>query len=76
MVQENIAAHDLSALRRTVSAGEAMNPVVADKWTRATGVPVAEAYGQTETLMTALTTTEVTPKLGSMGMAAPASPWR
>ena len=71
VVQEDIATHDLSALRRTVSAGEAMNPVVADKWTRATGVPVAEAYGQTETLMTALTTTDVEPKLGSMGTAAP-----
>lgn len=71
VVQEDIAAHDLSALRRTVSAGEAMNPVVAEKWTAATGVPVAEAYGQTETLMTALTTTDVAPKLGSMGVAAP-----
>lgn len=71
VVQEDIAAHDLSALRRTVSAGEAMNPVVAAKWTKATGVPVAEAYGQTETLMTALTTTDVEPKLGSMGRAAP-----
>ncbi|MDF1794037.1 MAG: acyl-CoA synthetase [Thalassobaculaceae bacterium] len=71
VVQEDIAAFDLSALRRTVSAGEAMNPVVAAKWTAATGVPVAEAYGQTETLMTALTTTDVAPKLGSMGVAAP-----
>jgi len=71
VVQEEIGDHDLSALRRTVSAGEAMNPVVADKWTAATGVPVAEAYGQTETLMTALTTTELEPKLGSMGVAAP-----
>jgi len=71
VVQEDIAAHDLSALRRTVSAGEAMNPVVAEKWTAATGVPVAEAYGQTETLMTALTTADIAPKLGSMGVAAP-----
>lgn len=71
VVQEDIADYDLSALRRTVSAGEAMNPVVAEKWTAATGVPVAEAYGQTETLMTTLTTTDMAPKLGSMGVAAP-----
>lgn len=71
VVQENISTHALSALRRTVSAGEAMNPVVAEKWTAATGVPVAEAYGQTETLMTALTTTDIEPRLGSMGVAAP-----
>ncbi len=71
VVQEDVAAHDLSALRRTVSAGEAMNPVVAEKWTALTGVPVAEAYGQTETLMTALTTTDTAPRLGSMGRAAP-----
>lgn len=71
VVGEAIETYDLSALRRTVSAGEAMNPTVAAAWKKATGLDVHEAYGQTETLMTSLTIKGVAPKLGSMGVAAP-----
>jgi len=71
LVEEDIAAFDLSALRRTVSSGEAMNPAVAAKWKRAVGVDVAEAYGQTETLMIALNMTVSAPRHGSMGTSAP-----
>lgn len=73
VVQERISDHDLSALRRTVSAGEAMNPAVAEKWKAATGLGVAEAYGQTETLMIALTLAGTDIRVGSMGVAAPGS---
>ncbi len=73
VVQEKISDHDLSALRRTVSAGEAMNPAVAEKWKAATGLGVAEAYGQTETLMIALTLAGADIRVGSMGVAAPGS---
>ena len=73
IVQEDISSHDLSALRRTVSAGEAMNPAVAEKWTAATGMGVAEAYGQTETLMIALTLAGSDIRVGSMGVSAPGS---
>lgn len=73
VIQEDIAVHDLSALRHTVSAGEAMNPAVANAWRAATGLSVAEAYGQTETLMTALTLVGAEVRVGSMGMAAPGS---
>lgn len=71
VVQEDVAAHDLSALRCTVSAGEAMNPAVAARWREATGVEVAEAYGQTEALMVALNIAGEPVKPGSMGLAAP-----
>jgi len=71
LVQENVSAFDISALRRTVTAGEAMNVAVAGAWKTATGLDVAEAYGQTETLMTLLTLVGMTPRIGSMGVAAP-----
>ena len=64
---------DLSALRRTVSAGEAMNPAVLDRWERTTGLRVAEAYGQTETLMTVLNRPGDPVKPGSMGTPSPGS---
>ena len=73
VVAEDVAAHDLGALRRTVSSGEAMNPEVAGQWKAATGLDVAEAYGQTETLMTALTLTGLDVQVGSMGVSAPGS---
>lgn len=71
LVAEDIGAYDLSALRRTVSAGEAMNPVVAEKWKAATGVDVAEAFGQTEALMVALNMVGHELRLGSMGLPGP-----
>lgn len=71
VVDEDLSAHDLSALRRTVSAGESMNPVVAERWQRATGIRVDEAYGQTEALMLVLNYPDEPLKVGSMGLPAP-----
>lgn len=73
VLNENVKSFDLSALRRTVSAGEAVNPVVAERWERATGSKIAEAYGQTETLMLALNIPGEPIKYGSMGLSAPGS---
>jgi acetyl-CoA synthetase len=52
-----------------VTAGEALNPAVASRWMDATGIAVAEAYGQTETLMTLINSAGVSPRIGSMGVA-------
>lgn len=71
VLDEDIGAYDLSALRRTVTAGEAMSPVIGERWERATGSKIAEAYGQTETLMTALNYPDTPVRYGSMGLAAP-----
>lgn len=73
IVNVDFGAHDLSALRRTVSAGEAMNPAVAEKWRDLTGLTVSEAYGQTETLMTVLNIPGEPVKFGSMGLPSPGS---
>ncbi len=71
VVDENVKAYDLTALRRTVSAGEAMNPVVAEAWEQATGVKVSEAYGLTESLMVVLNYPSEPVKYGSMGRPQP-----
>ncbi|MEZ5817999.1 MAG: AMP-binding protein [Hyphomicrobiaceae bacterium] len=68
---EDTSAYDLSALRRTVSAGEAVSPVAAERWQKATGCLVSEAYGQTEALMMVLNYPSEPVRLGSMGLPQP-----
>lgn len=73
VVNEDFTRHDLSPLRRTVSAGEAMSPVIAARWKERTGITVSEAYGQTEALMIVLNYPGEPVKLGSMGRPSPGS---
>lgn len=60
-------------LRLAVSAGESVNPEVARRWIEQTGIPLVEAYGQTETLMTVANQAASVQKPGSMGRALPGS---
>ncbi len=71
VADQDIAAHDLAALRHTVSAGETLNAAVAQKWRDRTGIPILEAYGQTETLMTLLNYPCTEVRDGSMGLPLP-----
>ena len=71
LIYEEVGAHDLSALRRTVSAGETLNPEVADRWTELTGAPTHEGYGQTESLMSVHNYPCTPGKAGSMGLPLP-----
>ena len=73
VVNEDVGRYDLSALRRTVSAGEATNPAIAEKWEKASGVRVDEAYGQTEVLMLVHNYPGEPVKYGSMGRPSPGS---
>jgi len=73
VVDADFSGHDLSALRRTVSAGEAMSPVIAARWEERTGMMVSEAYGQTEALMLVLNYPGEPVKPGSMGRPSPGS---
>lgn len=52
ILDQPMGAFDLSHLRRTVSAGETLSESAARKWKERTDHDVAEAYGQTESLMT------------------------
>lgn len=71
IVNECFDSHDLSRLRRALSAGEAVNPEVVRRWQAATAVPLIEAYGQTETLMTIANSVSNASKPGSMGLPLP-----
>ncbi len=73
VVNEVQSRNDLGRLRRVVTAGEAMNPVVAERWEAATGIRVDEAYGQTEALMVALNYPGEPVRYGSMGRPSPGS---
>lgn len=71
LASEDISKLDLSALRRTISAGEAVSPVIAERWERTTGCQVSEAYGQTEALMMVLNYPSEPLRYGSMGRPQP-----
>ena len=70
-VVHEVKRGDLPALRRVVTAGEAMNPAVAERWEAATGIRIDEAYGQTEVLMVALNYPGEPVRYGSMGLPSP-----
>ena len=71
LVNEDLSAYDLSALRLTVSAGETVNPEIVRRWREKCGVPLLDGYGQTETLMTVLNYPFLPVKPGSMGKPLP-----
>ena len=71
LVFEDVTRHDLSKLRRTVSAGETLNPEIATRWSELTGAPCHEAYGQTETLMSIHNYPCMPMKPGSAGLPLP-----
>jgi acyl-coenzyme A synthetase/AMP-(fatty) acid ligase len=71
VVNEVSSRADLGRLRRVVTAGEALNPAVAQRWERATGIRIDEAYGQTEALMMTLNYPGEPVRYGSMGRPAP-----
>lgn len=71
LVQEDLKPFDFSALRLAVSAGETVNPEIVRRWQGLTGIPLLDAYGQTETLMTVLNYPFMPVKPGSMGRPLP-----
>ena len=71
MIREDFSKYDLSSLEWCTTAGEAMNPSVANRIKELTGVTIYEGFGQTETTMTLGTFPWVKPKPGSMGKPNP-----
>lgn len=66
-IHEDLSQYDLSNLTYAVTAGEALNPEVYEKFLAATGLKLREAFGQTETTATLGTFSWMEPKPGSMG---------
>src|SRR5436309_2818592 len=49
MLAKTADLHPIGALRRMVSAGEALNPKIIDVFREALGLAISDGYGQTET---------------------------
>jgi acyl-coenzyme A synthetase/AMP-(fatty) acid ligase len=60
-----------ASLRRLVAAGEALDPETLDRWRDATGLPILDGYGQTETAHLTAPPDEGEPRPGSMGRPLP-----
>ena len=71
IMQGNVADYDLSSLEYSVTAGEALNPDLFEKWHERTGLFLTEGFGQTETVVTVCNTVGMIPKPGSMGRPLP-----
>ncbi|WP_339951301.1 AMP-binding protein [uncultured Albimonas sp.] len=74
MLGEDVAAHDLSRLRLSITAGESLDAPTAERWMRLSGTKFLESYGQTESFMSVANfpCTEIRP--GSMGLPMPGFP--
>lgn len=66
-----VDGHDLSSLKHTGIAGEALSPNTYDLWLEHTGLRLMEAFGQTETPPIIGTWEGYIPKPGSMGVPSP-----
>jgi acyl-coenzyme A synthetase/AMP-(fatty) acid ligase len=71
LVQADLSAYDLSALRHCTSAGEPLNPEVIRAWREGTGLTVYDGYGQTETTCLVANYRAVEVRPGSMGLPVP-----
>ncbi|MBQ4086629.1 MAG: AMP-binding protein, partial [Clostridia bacterium] len=71
LIKQDLSKYDLSSIHHATTAGEALNPEVFYKFEQATGLRIAEGFGQTEmTLGIAnLVGTELKP--GAMGKPVP-----
>ncbi|MCW3012262.1 MAG: Acyl-CoA synthetase [Solirubrobacterales bacterium] len=72
LVQTDLKAHDLSALRHCTSAGEPLNAEVLRVWAEGVdGLTVFDGYGQTETTCLVANYRAVPVRPGSMGKPVP-----
>ena len=66
-----LAAHDISSLRKCVSAGETLPRATFDAWFRATGLKLIDGIGGTEVLHIYISAVEEEIRPGSTGRAIP-----
>ena len=71
MLQENVAAYDLSSIENFATAGEPLNGEVTIQWERLTGKKIREGFGQTEGPVLLATYPWIEPRPGSMGKPSP-----
>src|SRR6266700_6244982 len=71
LIQADLAAADVSALRECVAAGEPLNPEVIEQVRKAWGITVRDGFGQTETTAQVGNTPGQIVRAGSMGRPLP-----
>ena len=69
--QMDLTQYDLSSVRRSMGAGEPLNPEVIRYWQETTGTLIADGYGQTETVNIVANFPDQEVKPGSMGQSVP-----
>jgi 2-aminobenzoate-CoA ligase len=67
----NVGTHDLSSLRKCVSAGEALPAATRQLWKDATGIEIIDGIGSTEMLHIFISHDEAEAKPGSTGKPVP-----
>ena len=70
-IKEDLSKYDLSSIKHSAIAGEALNPEVYDKWKQVTGLPLMEGFGQTESTVIVGNFDGMKPRPGSMGKPSP-----
>ncbi len=71
MLQEDVAAYDLSSIQTFATAGEPLNAEVSIKWEKLTGKKIREGFGQTEGPVLIATFPWIEPHPGSLGKPSP-----
>ncbi|MCQ2453607.1 MAG: AMP-binding protein [Clostridia bacterium] len=71
LIKEDLSKYDLSSIHHATTAGEALNPEVFYQFEKATGLQIAEGFGQTETTLSIGNLMGRSIKPGSMGRPIP-----
>jgi len=71
LIKQDLSRFDLSSIRHATTAGEALNPEVFYKFEEATGLRIAEGFGQTEMTLGIANLVGTQLKPGAMGKPVP-----
>ncbi len=70
-IKEDLSKYDLSSIKHSAIAGEALNPEVYEQWKKHTGLDLTEAFGQTESTVIVGNFAGMKLRPGSMGKPSP-----
>ncbi len=71
LIKQDLSQYDLSSIRHATTAGEALNPEVFYQFEKATGLRIAEGFGQTEMTLGIANLLGTQLKPGAMGKPIP-----
>ena len=71
LIKQDLSKYDLSSIHHATTAGEALNPEVFYKFEQATGLRIAEGFGQTEMTLGIANLVGTQLKPGAMGKPVP-----